>query len=100
MNDWYAAGADIQSHGQLWAIVRTNNQQRQRREQSVIYQWDPQLSDHEVHFIGMIFIHWASLEHEVFMQTLNTFVTEEKELASASAAAQARSLRSHPALSS
>ena len=46
----------------------------------MIYQWDPQLSDREVHFIGMIFIQWASLEHEVFMQTLNTFVTEGKEV--------------------
>ncbi len=35
--------------------------------------WDPQLSDHEVHFIGMIFIQWASLEHEVFVQTVDTF---------------------------
>ena len=35
--------------------------------------WDPQLSDHEVHFIGMIFIQWASLEHEVFVQTVSTF---------------------------
>jgi hypothetical protein len=35
--------------------------------------WDPQLSDHEVHFIGMIFIQWASLEHEVFLQTVRTF---------------------------
>lgn len=35
--------------------------------------WDPQLSDHEVHFIGTIFIQWASLEHEVFLQTMHTF---------------------------
>jgi len=42
----------------------------------LIHQWDPELSDREVHFIGMIFIQWASLEHEVFMQTLKTFVTE------------------------
>lgn len=35
--------------------------------------WDPQLSDHEVHFVGMIFIQWASLEHEVFVQTVLTF---------------------------
>lgn len=34
---------------------------------------DPELSDHEVHFIGMIFIQWASLEHEVFVQTVRTF---------------------------
>ena len=44
------------------------------------YQFDPQLSDREVHFIGMIFIHWASLEHEVFTQTLKTFVTEGKKI--------------------
>lgn len=35
--------------------------------------WDPQLSDHEVHFIGMIFIQWGALEYEVFAQTLQTF---------------------------
>lgn len=46
----------------------------------MIYQWDPQLSNHEVHFIGMIFIQCASLEHEVFMQTLNTFVSEDKDV--------------------
>ena len=28
----------------------------------------------------MIFIQWASLEHEVFMQTLKTFVTEGEEV--------------------
>ncbi|MBP5987006.1 MAG: hypothetical protein KA538_07450 [Azonexus sp.] len=28
----------------------------------------------------MIFIHWASLEHEVFMQTLKTFVTGGEEI--------------------
>jgi hypothetical protein len=38
--------------------------------------WDPQLSDHEVHFIGIIFIQWASLEHEVFVQTVSTFDSE------------------------
>jgi hypothetical protein len=46
---------------------------------SMIYELDPQLSDREVHFIGMVFIQWASLEHEVFTQTLMTFVTEGKE---------------------
>lgn len=42
--------------------------------------WDPQLSDHEVHFIGMIFIQWASLEHEVFVQTVRTFNAENGEI--------------------
>ncbi|MGC4405141.1 hypothetical protein [Methyloversatilis sp. MC4-4] len=42
--------------------------------------WDPQLSDHEVHFIGMIFIQWASLEHEIFVQTVRTFDSEAKEV--------------------
>lgn len=42
--------------------------------------WDPQLSDHEVHFIGMIFIQWASLEHEVFEQTLKTFDSGRDEV--------------------
>lgn len=50
------------------------------RNQSVFHQWDPELSDSDVHFIGMIFIHWASLEHEVFMQTLKTFVTGGEEV--------------------
>lgn len=45
----------------------------------MIYECDPQLSDREIHFIGMVFIQWASLEHEVFTQTLMTFVAEGKE---------------------
>lgn len=35
--------------------------------------WDPQLSDREIYFIGTIAVHWASMEHEVFMQTLSSF---------------------------
>lgn len=50
------------------------------RQQSTFRQWDPELSDSEVHFIGMIFIHWASLEHEVFVQTLKTFADEPEKL--------------------
>ena len=42
--------------------------------------WEPQLSDTEVYFIGMIFVQWASLEHEIFMQTLKTFNTEKEEI--------------------
>jgi hypothetical protein len=42
------------------------------------YIWDPQLSDREVHFIGMISVQWASLEHVIFTQTLDTFVAEGK----------------------
>ncbi len=42
------------------------------------YQLDAELTDREIHFIGEIFIYWASLEHEIFMQTLKTFVTEGK----------------------
>jgi hypothetical protein len=42
--------------------------------------WGPQLSDHEVHFIGMIFIQWASLEHEVFVQTARTFDPKSAEI--------------------
>jgi hypothetical protein len=44
----------------------------------MIYVWDPQLSDRKVHFIGMIFVQWASLEHEIFTQTLETFAAEGK----------------------
>jgi len=43
--------------------------------------WDPQLSEREVHFIGMIFVQWASMEHEVFMQTLATFDAEVSDAA-------------------
>ena len=48
--------------------------------ETVIRCWDPQLSDTEVHFIGMIFVQWASLEHEIFVQTLNTFVAANEEI--------------------
>jgi hypothetical protein len=37
-------------------------------------QWDPQLSDQEIHFIATIFVQSASMEHEIFMQTLLTFL--------------------------
>jgi hypothetical protein len=39
-------------------------------------QWEPELSDQEIHFIGTIFVQWASMEHEIFMQTFLTFVPE------------------------
>jgi len=38
--------------------------------------WDPQLSDREIHFVGTVFVHWASMEHEVFMQTLVSFESD------------------------
>ncbi|OYZ03177.1 MAG: hypothetical protein B7Y42_01690 [Polaromonas sp. 28-63-22] len=41
--------------------------------------WDPQLSDREIHFVGMIFVQWGALEHEVFMQTLRTFEPRDGE---------------------
>ena len=43
------------------------------------YQWDPQLSDREVQFIGTIFVQWGALEHEIFIQTLLTFSPHEDE---------------------
>jgi hypothetical protein len=43
--------------------------------------WDPQLSEREIHCIGMIVVHWASMEHEVFMQTLATFDGEVSDAA-------------------
>lgn len=42
----------------------------------MIYQWDPQLSDREIHFIGSISVHWAGMEHEIFVQTLSSFDLE------------------------
>lgn len=44
----------------------------------MIHVWDPQLSDREVHFIGMICVQWSSLEHTVFIQTLESFTAEGK----------------------
>lgn len=41
------------------------------------YLWDAQLSDREVHFIGTIFVQWGALEHEVFIQALETFEPAE-----------------------
>ena len=35
--------------------------------------WDSQLSERETSLIGMIVIHWAAIEHEIFTQTLSTF---------------------------
>ena len=46
------------------------------RTKRIAHLWDPQLSDHEIHFIGTIFVHWASMEHEIFIQTLLTFAPE------------------------
>ncbi|MDX2253851.1 MAG: hypothetical protein NW202_16285 [Nitrospira sp.] len=43
--------------------------------------WDPQLSDREIYFIGLISVHWASMEYEIFMQTLSTFDSEAFDLA-------------------
>lgn len=43
--------------------------------------WDPQLSDREIYLIGLISVHWASMEHEIFMQTLSTFDSEAFDLA-------------------
>ncbi|MEO7861399.1 MAG: hypothetical protein ABIU05_13340 [Nitrospirales bacterium] len=37
------------------------------------YKWDPQLTKREVLLVGMIVVHWGSLEHEVFTQTLLSF---------------------------
>lgn len=42
----------------------------------IINLWDPQLSNREIHFIGSISVHWASMEYEIFMQTLSTFDPE------------------------
>ena len=38
--------------------------------------WDPQLSEHEIFSIGLISVHWASLEHLIFLQTLQTYEAE------------------------
>jgi hypothetical protein len=38
--------------------------------------WDPQLSQREVAMIGLVAVHWAAMEHEVFSQTLATFADE------------------------
>lgn len=35
--------------------------------------WDPQLSHKEVTLIGLVAVHWAAMEYEVFSQTLLTF---------------------------
>lgn len=43
---------------------------------SLIRLWDPQLSEREIYFVGSISVHWASMEHEIFMQTLSTFESE------------------------
>ncbi|KWI83989.1 hypothetical protein WM13_19335 [Burkholderia ubonensis] len=39
--------------------------------------FDLQLTDKETYFIGKIVAAWASLEHEVFMQTLHTYVPSD-----------------------
>ena len=43
---------------------------------SLVRLWDPQLSDREIYLIGAISVHWASMEHEIFVQTLSTFDSE------------------------
>jgi len=42
--------------------------------------WDLQLSDREIHFVGTIFAHWGAIEHEVFMQTIATYVPKRGSL--------------------
>jgi len=39
--------------------------------------WDSELTPQEISLIGQIVIHWGSLEHEIFTQTLMTFDTPE-----------------------
>jgi hypothetical protein len=43
--------------------------------------WDDGLADDELFFIGKIVAHWGSIEHEIFIQTLQTFDVQEPELA-------------------
>jgi hypothetical protein len=42
--------------------------------------YDVELSDRETFHIGRIIALWGALEHEVFMQTLETFDIEPGEL--------------------
>jgi hypothetical protein len=43
--------------------------------------WDDGLADDEICFIGKIVAHWGAIEHEIFRQTLQTFDTQESEVA-------------------
>lgn len=39
--------------------------------------WDDGLADDELFFIGKIVAHWGAIEHEIFIQTLQTFDAQE-----------------------
>lgn len=40
------------------------------------YLWGPQLSEREIFSIGLISVQWASLEHLIFLQALQTYQAE------------------------
>lgn len=42
--------------------------------------WDDGLADDELFFIGKIVAHWGAIEHEIFVQTLQTFDAKESEM--------------------
>lgn len=41
--------------------------------------WDDGLADDELFFIGKIVAHWGAIEHEVFIQTLQTFNAKDSD---------------------
>jgi len=45
-------------------------------EYGLSHSWDDELTDREHFFIGKIVAQWAGLEHEVFVQTLYTYVSD------------------------
>ncbi|PLT20483.1 hypothetical protein CXP34_02420 [Ralstonia mannitolilytica] len=49
-------------------------------EDDSMYGFDVELSERETYFIGKIVALWGALEHEVFVQTLNTFHAEAVEV--------------------
>ena len=49
-------------------------------EQSTM-NWDDQLTDKEVYFLGKIVAHWGAIEYEIFSQTLLSFGDQVGDLA-------------------
>lgn len=42
-------------------------------EEEIKHLWDDGLADDEIFYIGKIVAHWGAIEHEIFLQTLQSF---------------------------
>ena len=50
-----------------------HDRQQQRGTKRMKVVWDDELSDREIYLIGKVVAHWGAMEHEIFLQTIQTF---------------------------